>query len=259
MRITLGYPWINCFLAILLLIVTGCKTAPKFEGEISSEDLLSKVCEIGRENKSAKGTAWIKVHYTDQTRESSRDISGQYSTTVLVSSPEYLKLTIDNILGGTEATLVVNKNHYSITRGEGRAGSSQGNGTWHGVPLSWAIGLYLGRIPCPNRELVANKTSNVKSTPPKMILTQQEKGVLEASVSDAKGSVVEIYRYSFKTYFGRPWPDSLRWTRFVGEKVEVEFKFDLPEERSLNPRRWEAASKDSFLKVVWKDRSVLDR
>lgn len=225
---------------MVCFFLVGCASAPRFQEEISSDKLFAAACKLGSNLQSAKGTAWLKV--------SSKDFSGQYSTTVQVPDRNHLKLTIDNILGGTEATILVDHQHYSIHRGEGKGDQTQtgqGNESWGGIPLVWATSLFLGHVPCPSSELPYD-------------LHQPEKGRLEVFVKNGSGNVVEQFIYSFRKIAEGPWPESLHWERLGKKSVIVDFKFDQPELRTLSPKKWEAHSVDGLVKVIWRDRSVLE-
>ena len=238
----------SVFLGIFLLLVgAGCATtSPKFDQKIPLKTLLEKVRAIGAGVSGVKGTAWMKFNFSESQQEG--EFSGQYSTSVMAPNSENLKISVDNILGGTEATIQITPRQYVINRGEGKGNRMQGNGYWHSIPLKWAILLYLGKIPSPSLELDGAVLE----------LAQSELGKLDAVVKDPSGKVLETFSYTFRDLNQEPWPEFLTWTKETGKKIKVDFKFDQPDSRTLSPKKWEAQSNESYLKVIWKERTVLE-
>ena len=109
----------------------------------NAQDLFRYACTPGKDVTSAKGHLWIKAL--------SKEASGQFPADAIATSPDQLKLEITNILGGTEALILVDGDHYEIKGGKGQKETKeQGYGSWGGIPLRWAATLFLGKIPCPD-------------------------------------------------------------------------------------------------------------
>lgn len=220
---------------VLILLASGCAQVP-VSRDVEPSALLREACAPGSEIQKASGSIWMKA--------ASQEASGQFPATVEAVSPDRVRMEITNLLGGTEAIILVQGREYRIEVPGKPEKTEKGAHTWGGIPLEWATELFLGRIPCP------------PTGPEKRLSIGSEPGELVVSVPASLHGAEEAYVYRFRRWAGRPWPESLRWERKSAPPVAVEFKFDDPEEKTRSPRKWEAKSPRGEVKVRWKDREL---
>lgn len=216
-------------------MVTGCAHLPEAQKRDPAY-LLSQACQAGSSVKKVSGSVWIKAK--------SPEASGQFPADVLAQAPSTLKLEVTNLLGATEATVTISGDQMVIDSIHKKAGESavEKQGSWAGIPLRWAVDLFLGRIPCP---------------PEGATLSSPEDDVLVAR-SGQSGGPVETYEFRLKDYAGGLIADSLVWTQSGSAANRVEFHFYDPEDHTRSPKRWDATSPHGEVKVRWRDRVVSD-
>jgi hypothetical protein len=193
------------------------------------------------------GSAWV--------RAKSKEASGQFPAEISVKLPDQLKMEVTNLIGATQALITVYGTSYKILvpAKDGRSQKKyEGNGYWGGIPLKWAVDLFMGRIPCPALDQ-RDQRSGAK-------LSANEDGSLTAEVGPE--SHRERYTYRFRNWEGTPWTESLHYERVSSAatpdnaKLVVDFKFDQPEEGTRSPKVWEATSLHGEVKLRWKDRTL---
>ncbi len=226
-------------LLLVPLLWVGCSTVPKQIRKVSPEELYKNACTPGKNVKSIRGVVWFKTN--------SKEISGQFSAHILASNPDHLKLEVTNFLGGTEAFITVDQDHYTISRGDGKNGEQrEGFGSWGGIPLKWATDLFLGKVPCPKAEQGEKLSVGTEGE----LVVEIDPAKVDQSLSSQR------YIYRFRDFEGKSWPESLKWEKTGTDPVTVDFKFDDPEHQSLSPQKWEARSNQGAIKVRWRDREV---
>jgi hypothetical protein len=217
-------------------ILAGCSSAPKLGAGkgIAPAELFKAACEPGSTVESAEGSVWFKAKSTE--------VSGQFGANVKSTFPDQLRLEVTNILGGTEAVIRVDHEHYEIT-GSKAEKKGEGRGSWGGVPLHWATDLFLGKMPCPS------PSSDLK-------MEVDSEGLLTIQVPASTGIEAQKFIFSFRQHLNKPWPNSLHWERNSVSAIAVDFKFDDPEDETLSPKKWEAHSAQGVVKIRWRDRDI---
>ena len=230
--------------AIVSFLISGCATPTRVGKGMSPQVLYSYGCSPGMKLSSVKGTVSIQVQ--------SKEISGRFLAHAQVASPEHLKFEVVNFLGGTEALISVQKDHFEIFSAHAdQIQNPTRDGFWAGVPLRWAAPLFLGRIPCP-------------SSSEQLRMSVDSDGQLEILSPSADHKPYERFIFRFREVDGKPWPYQLTWENRVTDKGNreewvlntVEFKFDDPENHSSSPTQWEAQSALGRVKVRWRKREL---
>lgn len=230
-------------LLILIGIATvGCSTSPQSKAlspsDYSAKDLLALTCRPGDQVQSIKGSIYLKLK--------GKDLSGQFPANVNVTDPENLEIEITNPLGGSEALIHVTPQSYTVVRQkEGEEKKHVETATWGGIPLAWAIDLFLGRIPCPSLDPKAVLSSKISIDPT---------GKLSVLLEKRNGEGHQKFIYSYEEHQGHPWPSALHWEQDGAQAAQVDFEFGSPEKKTLSPQKWEAKSAENFLKVRWRTR-----
>lgn len=217
-------------------VLSGCARAPiqnRTAPSATPEERLESVCAVGASLQSAKGSVWLKA--------SSPESSGQFPAFVSVERPDRLRMEITNLLGGTEATVSVRGTQYQVEVKKQKDRSRAGTGSWAGIPLRWAVTLFLGEIPCPRGARVVSAESD---------------SVLRVLSPGGADGAEERFEYRLREWAGAEWPERLIWERGGALSQRVEFVFDEPETGSRSPRRWEAKSQQGEIKVRWRDRET---
>lgn len=232
----------NRVLFLLLISAAGCAHKAVTVGVESPEQrqaLLRMACKPSEKVTRIRGSVWLKAK--------SKEASGQFPATVLAensknSEKAHLKVEVTNLVGGVEATIEVTGDEYLI-QGSKLKSSMKGKQSWGGIPLVWAHVLFMGKIPCaPQSEWAALKLES----------TRDHQLIVRRPIADAKE---EVFEYHFKKWGEELWPEHLIWTRpMEGKESRIEFKFEVPEEGTGAPKRWEAKSSMGEVKVRWKDR-----
>lgn len=226
--------WHTLSILLFIFLLPACSTPERVRGGYSPEALFNSVCAPGRSIQSVEGHLWLKAK--------SKEVSGQFPADVTASLPAQLRLEITNFLGGTEALILVDGQHYEIRRGN-QEKESEGYGSWGGIPLRWATDLFLGKVPCPNPDK-------------KWKLNVNKEGDLVVETGGPEAETPERFTYQFREYHNQPWADHLVWEKLGERNDSVEFKFDDPEDSTLSPKKWEAKSSAGSVKVRWRSRKV---
>lgn len=223
-----------------VLGAAGCAHAPV--KKYPAETLLQAACNPGTDTRSVQGSVWLKAK--------SKEASGQFPAMVVAETPATLKLEVTNLVGGPEALIEINGNHYSIketgrkARDKEQPRSEEGYGSWAGIPLQWATELFLGRIPCP-RDRASIITMGVNKD-----------GDLTVSTRPSLAGDSELFEYHYRQWNDQPWPEALHWERKGAFATSVDFTFDDPEKGTGSPRKWQAKSPRGEVKVRWRDRKA---
>ncbi len=228
--------------AACLLVLFACAHV-RVVSPISSSTLLAEVCGAsapGYKIQGVKGTVWLQAK--------SSDAYGRFPAIVEVTSPDSLKMEVTNLIGAPEAMISVRGRHYLIQvpkrNGEGMR-TKRGVDSWSGIPLRWATDLFLGKIPCPSSATLQDA---------KVALTSDGDLVVETQASLSMEP--EKFKYRFRKWAGRFWPEALEWERLGPFHQKVDFKFDRPEDKTQSPLKWEAQSSQGEIKVRWRERNV---
>lgn len=217
--------------------ISGCAHAP-VQKITDPNELFTYACGIGSSVKSASGSVWFKAK--------SKEASGQFPADVLAESPGQLKMEVTNLVGATEAVITIKDQKYTIQgTGKNKVRNQKGFGSWGGIPLRWAPLLFLGRIPCPTAEEAKVATMSVSP-----------EGDLTVQTKPAKSGDFEKFVYKFRSWAGKPWPESLHWEKKGPPSVQVDFTFDDPEDGTQSPTKWEARSPRGEVKLRWKERKT---
>jgi hypothetical protein len=230
-------------LALVTSFISSCahrpilEKNPHLQNKQPSEVLLD-ICTIGHDIEHVSGTL--------QMRAKSPEASGQFPASVMVDSAQRrLDLEVTNPLGGTEARIRVEGQSYRIIAGRGeKSRQEEGHSTWAGIPLHWAVDLFLGRFPCPKRDGLQVSFDD----------HQQLVARVEASLSGGE----EVYRYHLDVSDDgtRIWPRMLEWKQAGALGAEVRFQFFSPEDGTQSPTRWEVESSRGEIKAKWRERDL---
>ncbi len=211
----------------------------------SSGELFEAACSggysSGKKTEKVTGSIWAKIE--------SPELSGQFPATVLALSSGELALEVTNLIGAPQAWVKIKnkKIEMKLTAENQKAwknSSQQLN--LGGLPLEFAPGLFLGRVPCPS--FLGNSGLRMS------VIGRKDLEVIE---TDSKTGKKNKYLYEFDSFEGRPWVSNLIYDGFLrsGQDLRVEFKFESPTAPDRSPRRWSASSKRGKIDVRWKDRS----
>jgi hypothetical protein len=229
------------FLLTGFFLLSSCAHRGRIEEAPNLQDpseILAQICSVGAGIEQASGVVQI--------RAKSPEASGQFPASVLVKSlGRILDLEVTNPLGGTEAKIHVEGTQYKIEAGRGKTTRQEkGMGTWGGIPLHFAVDLFLGRVPCPRQQ--------------ELKITVEPDHFLVVRVPASLSSGEEIFRYGLESsYRGQPaWAKSLEWKRSGIEQSGVQFLFFAPEESTRSPTRWEALSDRGEVKAKWREREI---
>lgn len=217
------------------LFLSSCATTRSVTSKYTPQELYAFACQSGKTIESVQGQVWMKLK--------SSEISGQFPANVLVNAPDQLELEVTNFLGGTEAAIFITRDSYEIKNLRGKSEKQKvGTQTWGGIPLKWATGLFLGRIPCPTLSASAH-------------LSIESDGDLNIRIGDSGKPGAQTFVYSFRDVEGKPWPDSLHWEALSSMGI-VDFEFEDPEKETFSPKKWTARSPRGEVKVRWRERSI---
>jgi hypothetical protein len=209
--------------ALLAISAGSCATTQRKSLASRPDELLKAACEPGMALRGVEGSIWMKLK--------SPEAQGQFPALLKVENENQLRLEVTDLIGGTVAQIQVDGSKYRVAQ-PGRP-IQEGGDSWGGIPLRWASGLLLGRIPCPKER------QQVRTL---------EDGGLEIRSGD------ERFVYSFRSFDDAPWPQALVWTR--GASV-VTFRFSDPENGSRSPLSWRAQSDRGEVDVRWRKRAVI--
>lgn len=227
-------------LAVFYLeFMPGCAHSPKesmgLQGRFKPRELLLLACSPGAGVRKVSGNAQMQVK--------SEEASGRFTAMIEAGAPSDLKLEVLRPLGGTYAILTVHGSDYKISVPGHPERDRSGSETWAGIPLRWATALFLGRIPCPDGEMLQNSRLSISSD-----------DELQVDVPSTSRWEAQDFVYRFRARSGSFWPEELNW-RAGG--TSVDFHFDHPDADTLSPRRWEAKSSRGEVKARWRDRQMV--
>ena len=243
------------FGAALLVQLFGCASVPltgvpwkRSSGSIKnvSLELFQGIC--------SKESFWnlpVKVEGSIQVKVKSKPFTGQFSAQV-VRQQDQLQIEIFNLFGGLERSIVLTQDSdvngvpfKSQGLGKKKLDSADQSLPLKGIPMNWILDLFLGKIPCP--KVSSQVTMNLDSKN-QLILKSSELSTIETY----------LYRLREINFQGtlRPWPEMLHWESGGDPKSVIDFYFDQPEEKTAAPLSWEIKSKDSSLKIKWKNRKI---
>lgn len=236
--ISFGYSrsYVHLILSFSVLLNACSSLSTMKQGEYSSDEMMRFACEVGVGIRSATGRVMAKV--------SSKEFTGQFQAQVKSDAEDHLSLDVTHPLGGTIALIQVDEGRFHVIDYSGDEPRTQtGRDYWGGIPLKWASGLFLGRIPCPQS---------------KEVLSVEQLGAdrLIVKWKDTRLSGTQKFIYQFKEWRRKPWPSALTWTRDSSPNAQVEFEFDSPEASSGSPEKWEVRSSQGQVKVKWRSREI---
>jgi hypothetical protein len=216
---------LSAFLSLLFL--SSCASTSLREFGDSSE-ILEQVCSKQENVKEVFGSVWMQVEADPQ--------KGRFPATLLVRPPHSLQMEVTNLIGGTVARIQIRDGSYQIEiPGEGRVQRGT-DGYWSGIPLHWAVDVFLGQLPCPDGE---------KKALWRVRFIEEDR--VEVQYED------EFFEYELKPYAGRIQAESLLWKK---GSEQVEWKFQDPERGTGVSLRWEVSSSHGSARVRWRDRKV---
>jgi hypothetical protein len=220
-----------------LFLFSACATAPVHRTDEQLRQAFSEVCAIGRDHQEVTGTVWMKVETPQE--------KGQFPAQLRAQNPDGLDLEITNLVGGVEGTLKIHDGHFEVRRAGQKKVQQKGSGNWEGIPLHWAVDLFLGRIPCP----VMNGSGRAE----RIELSQTDHGDLVATAIYGAGRAKEEFVYVLKNWGGKSWPTHLSWNK---KSASIDVEFDQPADLDASPLKWMAVSKSSEVSIRWKERKV---
>lgn len=219
---------------------SGCAPTKTLQREYSPEELFTSACGIGKEIPAVSGNASLKV--------SSTHVKGRFPAMIKASSLGDLALDVMNPFGGTEASIVIEGDHYVVKRPGHKKSETEGTGSWNGIPLRWISDLFLGKIPCPS----GSKLSEI----PNLKVKQDEAAQLILRIAGQQNQEPQEFRFHFHDRDGKPWPDSLQWIGGRSSSQAIDFTFEDPEKATSIPLKWEAKSKQGSIQVRWRERNT---
>lgn len=231
--------------AILLLLVlaSSCAHAPKpgslglrskFPDEKAARAFLARTCSIASGVREAQGVVSMRVK--------SKEASGQFSATVHAWAPDRLSLEILQPFGGTMAIVKVENDIYTIDVPGKPEQNVKGYQMWAGIPLRWAAGLFLGRVPCLPQE--GREAASVS--------INDDDDLIVESRGESRGPAPETFVYRFREENGAYRPASLHWEaepRGI-PPTKVDFMFS-------DEDRWEARSDRGQVRALWREKNVV--
>lgn len=159
--------------------------------------------------------------------------SGQFSADVRASRADGLRLQILNPLGGREAEIRVTPEAVWIN-GKRSLGEKT-SASWGGIPLRYALELFLGIPPCP--KLAESAEISVEDTD---------------TLVARSGS--ETYRYRVKRWVNGYYPSWVQWQPQTG--AAIEFLFEDVDSAAHYAKKWEAKGASGEVKVKWRERRL---
>jgi hypothetical protein len=229
-----------CFAALSL---TGCAGARIHREEAELKKVFSEMCAPGTGVRESRGSAWIKISTTEE--------SGQFPAQFHATAPSKLDIEVTNLVGSVEALIRIRADHYTVKWTGKETVEEEGSGAWRGIPLQWAVDLFRGQVPCPSLEALGSSREDI----PRVRLVSEDNGDVSATVQyPGSNPVTEHFIYRVKEWSGKSWAESLKWKRDGVEPLEVEFKFEAPDETTASPTRVVAQSPLGEVKIRWKER-----
>ncbi len=223
-----------------LMALAGCAHSKFTVKTMDPKALVNQICSQRDVARSIKGSVWMKVK--------SNDASGQFPADVVADGDGKLSLEVTNLLGGTEAIITVEGSQYRIQVPNKPERKEVGYGYWGGIPLRWASDVFMGYIPCPM----------AKNLPDAQFQFGKDEDLVVQTIASLD-SEPERFTYRFRSWWGKPWVDSVKWERLGALKLTVEFKFDEPHADTGIPQKWEAKSVQGEVKVRWKERDSISK
>lgn len=190
-------------------------------------EIWRSVCLIPQ-NKTAtvSGSVYLRARSFEEAGQ-----SGQFSADVIASPVDGLRLQVLNPVGGREAEIRVTPEAVWIN-GKRSVGAKT-SASWGGIPLRFALELFMGSPPCP-----------------------QARDRAEISIEDQDTIVArvagETYRYRVKRWLNGYYPSWIQWTPQAGPAIE--FIFDDVDSAAHYAKKWEAKGSAGEVKVKWRER-----
>lgn len=171
----------------------------------------------------------------------SPEANGKFSADVVASSSGELQIEVTNPLGGTEAVIRVSQGTYKIEIPGKPEKTQKGLGYWGGIPLHWAVDLFIGKIPC------APQAS--REDQPRFHWDQS----LHALRVEAKGAFgdLETYDYFFGESEDGPRLKKVDWNRRGAFQSHIRMTFQEWNESKQLYKKWSAESKQGEVAVRW--------
>jgi hypothetical protein len=221
------------------LLVTSCATtATKVDNSIlpvSEESLRARLRPYCQSSNLTQidGDLWMKIK--------SKEANGQFKAALLANlKAESLDLEVLNLFGGTEASVHILKDKYTVHRGKLVSGSviDEGLRTWSGIPLRWALDLFSSQMPCPF--LVEGEK--------KWVFSGNELDGIRIEAKD------EQFEFRFKEESQVRYVSNINWKSTVRANQFVQVRFDSPE-NGYSPA-FEIESPSGHVKVKWRSRNT---
>lgn len=220
------------FPVLLVASLASCSTPYIKRSPSAIQSTFKEVCSLSRKTKTVRGNAWIKVK--------SQQDSGQFPIIVLAEAPGSLTLEITNLIGAAQAKVQIKDNKFVARWYGSEAVEERGEEDWNGLPLNWAVDLFLGRYPCPASDTALGK----------IYLKESDRGELIVMHGN------DEFTYGFRKWGGKDWVESVQWVRKGKETVGAHFEFDAPEEPTGVPLKWSVHTETGDVKMRWNERSA---
>ncbi len=209
----------------------ACASAPK-DNRGDPREVQKEICAHRSDIAEVTGTLWLKLQ--------SNEAKGQFPA-VVSAKPQNLKLEVTNLVGGREALIEIAGSRYTI---EHQGNRTTGKNSWGGIPLQWAIPLFMGKIPC----VTVTSTSGAK-----VVWNDNDELVMQRTIPNMANDL-ETMVYRFQDWAGKPWVNYLRWEIKSTKKLQkVEFEFLEPDDKVGWPKRITAKSDRGEVQIRWKD------
>ena len=218
------------FVLILGIGLSACSTTTK-KAELSqaSRDLQS-ICTAGESVQNVRGQVWVKAKALGS--------NIQFPAHVAVNL-QGLELQAVNLLGGQEAVLKIEGNHYSLDIPRDPQRNRQGDGRFSGLPVEWMTKLFLGQPPCPKDFASLSESAIQIDSEGRIVATTQD----------------EIYTFSLLNWAGNAWPSRLE-IKNKKTTAWVKFEFETPEDSTRAIKLWQGMSPEGEIKVKWSNRAI---
>jgi hypothetical protein len=208
------------FAVLGALLIGACAHRPVLKSDAESLQTLKKICTATAPAAGVDGEVWMKVQ--------SAELKGQFPAMFRARRNGRTDLEITNLIGGVEARVRVEKGALWVQeKGKGDY-QLRAREAWAGFPVKWFEALLLGDLPCPDFEMGD--------------LSVQALGE-EQGVRAEQGEFVMEYRTG-----------STMRADMVESLRDPVRKYEL----TLGQKFWVLKSETSTLKLIWKNRKVVD-
>jgi hypothetical protein len=231
-------------LSLNFLLLCACSSTPSWTPHGLSENpeaLFQQICQLGSSIQKATGEVRIKVN--------NPQLSGNFYAEVVATKNSEVHLTILDLLRGPQASISINPQRYLIQQEEkGRIKEHVEYEHWNSIPLAWSIDLFLGKIPCPQKD----RSLSMDLTDHRFIV--QSKYPLPTQW-------IYTLHWLKKGNQKIPIPQSLQWIQTAQpslrlQKKEVDVQFESFETSTFTYKKWKAHSAQDNIECQWKEKKI---